>query len=800
MFAQKRGRFMAQSVDNRWGITRWLGGTIANVMDDTMQRASGLVEPFQEVIDQSATTVHPIFLPLRQGLVILCETLKQGQKVADRDFSRILQLLNPLIDNDPRGYFKNPEDEIIETQKGILSDLRPKIADKTLTYEEALQLLHAMNLLYHHELGKIGTVLDNFFQVIAAEGRTTVGRLFTSSSPEGGEISGESQALLEKFFSQPHAPRLPRVEVSEQLLLQQARLFIDSSVNVSLATILFGDDGMKLTTQDKIVAKIDQTYPYAAGRVFAKMKYHLMLPFVRFYLQGTINNLVNHAIDTIEEGEKDQYQSLSRACLQFLHAQFATINGAYGYIANHRDEASGTIGAMMEGRLQNPLLNRGQTTEKINRAFGDAFIDQFIPRFVWSRYTSQILGKLRFEDNSKYQSLNYLIVPLTTFAAVAQRVIFFPVELIFNFAVTRSFKLILAQTGVVETLRNKSREALLGQNYAHTVNVLIRDALAEALDKMSSAEKSPVARKSSLATATLNELDGLFTNFLRTLQLHKEKDLGNLQSLIKDGTLLDRLTQGLSELTGRTVNPTRAIVEGIGEELSAVAPTLLNKKQFYHFLYTTLQSMNGIFDHPEAVSEKDKMEVEAEMINLLSTIITKAVREALHEQLSPKAVQVDPFVEELQESTIAFADAITTETPKETLLRQHDASRDALRDLLTRAEGSHAQNRTDIAALKELIAKRAKIQMAIVAAAQAGETATVQAQLQELRKPLNGEHPPRDAKGLDLRAWENDIFQIVRGFLTSRAGEIPGLIKEPFLLRKMVNGLFLWFTTGRVEG
>jgi hypothetical protein len=788
-----------QGADNRWRITQWLGGTIANVMDDTMQRASGLVEPFQEVVDQSATTVHPIFLPLRQSLAILCETLKKEQKVSERDLGRILQLLNPLIDHDPRGYFKNPEDRVVGEQLSILAQLRPKVSDRSLVLAEAMQLLNAINLLYHNELGKIGTVLDNFFQVIAAEGRTTFGRLFASSSSEGGEVSGESQALLDKFFSQPHASRLPRVAVSERLLLQQANLFIESSVNASLATVLFGDDGMALTTQEKIFGKIDQTYPYAPGRVYAKLKYYLMLPVVRFYLQGTINNLVNHAIDTIEEGEKDHFQSLSRACLQFLHAQFATINGAYGYIASHREEASGTIGAMMEGRLQVPLLNRGRTTDKINRAFSDTFIDRFIPRFGWSQTTSQILEKIRFEEGSRYQYLNYLVVPLTTFLAVAQRAIFFPFEFLLNFGVTRSFKLIVAKTGVVENLRNKSREALLGQNYAHTVNVLIRDALAEALDQMSLSKKGATEKKQSLATSTLNELDGLFTNFLRTLQLHKERDLGNLQSLIKDGTLLDRLTQGLSELTGRTVNPTRAIVEGIGEELSAVAPTLLNKTQFYHFLYTTLQSLNGIFDHPQAVSEKDKMEVEAEMINLLSTIITKAVREALHEQLAPKASVVDPFVVELQRLTREFTDAINDQTPKETILRLHDSSREALRDLLTRAKGAHSQSRTDIAALEELIAKRAKIQMAIVEAAKASRVEAIRQQLEELRKPLQGEHPSREANGLDLRGWENDIFQMVRGFLVSRAGEIPSLIKEPFLLRKMVNGLFLWFTTGKVE-
>lgn len=818
-------------VDQRWFPTRWASSAVSGIFADTMDRATQkapeLIKPFQEIIDQSATTVHPIFIPLRTSISSLVRILQTQQKPPEKAYSQILQLLQPFNSGRVEGYFRRLDMDVITPQMRVLYDFEQRLVAKNVDLPQTLNALHAINILYHHETGKIGTVLDNFFQTIAAEGRSAVSNLFSSGT--AAAPPSEAQPVLDKFFSQPHARALPKIVVDERMLLAQADLLVESAVQVAVAAAILpvSSNPIELTTKAQIFAKIEEIHPGVIGQWRAKLKYYALILPVRFYISHSISNVLNYAVDVIEKGAHDNYQSLSRTIMQFFHAQFATINGAYGYIAEHRREAYGTIATMMKARLEEKALNRGKTTKQINANFANAFIDRFIPRFEWCAQLKHLFGSVRVTSGNHLDILNPFIgLVMSTFSLVA-RIVIFPFEAILNTVTIAIVKSVVANLKVVEKIREGGRDAFLGQNYAHTLNVLTRDALAEALDKMRAPvkkEKQGGENNKALAAATLNELDGLASNFLKTLQLHKERDLSNLEALVKDGTLIDRVTMGLSEITGRTVNPTRAIIEAIGEELSAVSTTLMNKNLFYNFMYAALTNLNeGIFSRKPEVSEEEQMAVEGEMVYLLSTIVTKAARDALHAQLAPKAPaagKAHTLIEKLHQSTAAFADAFDDNFFEQIqtgildqaispILLMHDRSRQELQKLLTHAEGSHHHDQTVLEVLRKRIADRAAIQMLLIEALQHmkpdGDNSALVASVKEQVRQLHAQMAdapldelPAEA-GIDFTRWENDIFQVVRGFLATRAEEIPGLLKEPFLLSKLANGAFLWFSTGKVE-
>lgn len=809
---------------NPWFFTRWTRDVLAETVNHAAAKAPDLVKPFEGMIDESATTVHPIFGALKDALEGVRSDLTRGQKLKSLPLAK--QYIGYVVGNH-LGYLKKYDSATCDSHLGKLGHFHG-LGEEAINLQETMEAFDAAQSLYHHELGKIGTMFDNIIHTLAAEGRASAARLFQISPPAPKAVT-ETDQVLQTFFAQTHVPAGPRVDVTEMMLKTKVDLLTDNSVNFAVAMAVL-PDGIKpedfagvsrAQFRERLFAKIDAIYPRLADRWSAKAKYFLLALPIRFYVSHSVANFINFVINIIDHGDKDQYQSLLRTWVNFLHGQCVAINSAYGHVAEHRTALSGTVVDQVDARLQEKSINRGFTTDEINRNFVHAFVHQFLPRFAWGSRVASAFEKLRFSADSRFGFLNLLIAGVTTPLAWIVKGIFFPVESALNAIVLWKAKQIVVQEKVMERVRDQSREALLGQNYAHALNTLFRDQLREAYQAMSAPKPKDPKKKGTMGSATLGELEGFVANFLKTLQLHKEKDPANLHKLIKDGSLLDRITLGLSDMTGRTVNPTKAIVEAVGEELSVALTTVLTKHQFCSFLDLALENLNkSIFEPGADVTESQKLAVEQEMMDLLGMIVTKATRDALHAQLVPGANaqdRVKAVVERLKEQYRGFIalfdegfyQQLKTDQKGDAVARvveYHSRSTAAIRTILSDAEATHHLEAQVIEQVKNVIAEAAKAQMGIVETLRSLPTEGIDDAIEALKAKVGAmaELAQKEAKieapngvGADLTAWEDTIFQVVRGFLASRANEVPGVIREPFVLRKLMNGVLLWYTTGK---
>ena len=655
------------------GVSVW--GALWNITGTAKETAKNLVEPFKAVVQDSATNPHPIFVPLRNAIFAIFESLQARKYPSDEHYQQISIFLTPFLSS-PEGYFRKIgelDEEAFQRHIEFLRKFADGVSQKKISLEDAINALDTINQFYHHELGPLGTVVDNVLQPFSYALQGGMRKLFSSrGASEASSVSALER--LDQLALQQQRPvaAVPLIEDYQPLIDTVRDRLITNTTNYVVAhTILFSVCRLDLTNYiDPRTSKPYDPHSYVIHlieefsrspdnsqsfysvvaehingakisfirKLIAKMAYAFLQAPIHFYFSHFTHNIFNFFIEGIKGENSEKLTNLIFDTLKALTAVFSSINRAYTFIENP-DNASKygkqypqifRSDALISDRLtaffESDLCGI-PNTETTNTRFVRSFIDTFAPHFRWRAAIARTFSRIEFPDASLFAIFNTPLYCITApISLVARAVIYIP-EKVFDGIFIWALKRWSLKTQFIPKLREKivpprdgkRTEALLGDLYVHELNLFFLEQAQKLLQamKMINGHGQPEASgdKIAIPPASAEQLRDCINAALTVLV---KQDSTNLLTNLPTAVVSSAISTATQSLV---------------VQLSPLFAQLTHANQAQEFIYLILLKLNEtIFTLPKVVQQSDKDRTAKQLRACLMQIMRKAMRYATDER------------------------------------------------------------------------------------------------------------------------------------------------------------------------
>lgn len=414
----------------------------------------------------------------------------------------------------------------------------------------------------------------------------------------------EAFGIQRQFESLTHTTtrEIPLPQDLSRGIRDQATILKDNLFQLAIAQLLSSACGLTQDSASKISSSeltINQTDLGYVKKLWAKFCLWVCIPIFKFYIEGTVDNVLHDALRWIDSGKVERQKDLDAFISSPSFKLLNEISSIYSTYARTVSEKPRTPNEIIEQKIAS------KKTHTVIRALTAVILNRYVPSLKGTRY--------------------FMFQPIA--------------------------KLILRRliaTQIIPAVYQSTKQAAgVGGCYLHSLNQFVLKKLLEIKQQLQTGH-SAALQSQCIPVESQTKIQNLVEALFDVLDWQGyEGSLGSWGST-------DESQRGRKKLA---MLPVRMAV---ANELSKLIGTANQRLFLQELLYTSLSNLNDSFNPAQHIPLEEMEETQKRMFGELRGLIETAVNKAIEQTLSPAAANqaaADTFVATVKHLIEAFKNA-----------------------------------------------------------------------------------------------------------------------------------------------